>query len=130
MGSRKLRASSDSVAAIARRPPALAPPEDLSVLRFTVGSEEYALLTFVTRDIRVDRQSLERLTETERTILRLVVQGHSNSEIARARGTSASTVANQLYIIYRKLGVSSRRELLAQQDSGPSLGHDGSDRDL
>lgn len=32
-------------------------------------------------------------------------EGHSNAEIARARGTSARTVANQLAGLFRKLGV-------------------------
>ena len=32
-------------------------------------------------------------------------------EIAKQRGTSTKTVANQLYAIYRKLGISARHEL-------------------
>ena len=56
---------------------------------------------------------LDCLTRTEGTIMRLILNGYSNSDIARARGKSVSTVANQAYAIYRKLGVNSRRELRA-----------------
>ena len=36
-----------------------------------------------------------------------------NSAIAEARGTSVRTVANQIQAIFKKLGVSSRSELVA-----------------
>ena len=112
MGSRRRHASSDSVAT-RRNTTVLAPPEDLSVFRFTIESEDYVLLTFGLPDKVVRPPNLERLTQTERAIVRLVLHGYSNSGIAQVRGKSASTIANQLYAIYRKLGVNSRRELMA-----------------
>jgi DNA-binding CsgD family transcriptional regulator len=56
----------------------------------------------------------EALTAAERAVIELAARGLSNSEIARTRGRSARSVANQLATIYRKLGVSGRRELSAK----------------
>jgi DNA-binding CsgD family transcriptional regulator len=53
------------------------------------------------------------LTPSERAVALLAARGASNAEIARARGTSARTVANQLAEVFRKLGVGSRSELAA-----------------
>lgn len=53
------------------------------------------------------------LTRAERDVVRLVLEGRSNAEIALTRGTSPRTVANQLQAIYAKLHVGSRRELVA-----------------
>lgn len=57
--------------------------------------------------------ALDALTRAEREVARLAASGLQNDEIARARGTTTSTVANQLGAIYRKLGVGSRFELAA-----------------
>ena len=119
MGSRRRHASSDSVATGGRNTTVLVPPHDLSVFRFTIESEDYVLLTFDLPDKDVRPPNLDRLTQAERAILRLVLHGYSNSGIAQVRGKSASTIANQLYAIYRKLGVKSRRELMAIK--APSL---------
>ena len=54
------------------------------------------------------------LTPAEREIARLALTGHSNAAIARRRGSSARTVANQLASVYRKLKISSRTELAAR----------------
>lgn len=53
------------------------------------------------------------LSEAEREVARRAARGESSAEIARARGTSLSTVTNQLGAIYRKLGVGSKTELAA-----------------
>ncbi len=63
---------------------------------------------------RVPSTIAERLTESERDVVDSVARGSSNSEIAVERGTATQTVANQLYRIYQKLGVSSRAELVEQ----------------
>lgn len=42
-----------------------------------------------------------------------LLDGQSNAEIAARRGRSARTVANQVAAVLRKLGVSSRIELIA-----------------
>ncbi len=60
---------------------------------------------------------LLRLTSAERAVVACAVAGASNGEIARLRATSARTVANLLARAYRKLGVTSRRELAARLTS-------------
>jgi DNA-binding CsgD family transcriptional regulator len=58
-----------------------------------------------------DAEGTASLTAAERAIVRLVIAGCSNKEIAAQRGVSVKTVANQLAAIYDKLGVCSRFEL-------------------
>lgn len=92
----------------------LSAPTDLEVHRFTLGAEEYVALSF---PVQAGQQgeSLARvqLTQSEREICLLVLEGHSNTEIGRRRGTSPRTIANQVAALYRKLGIGSRRELQA-----------------
>lgn len=52
------------------------------------------------------------LTEAEQDVALRVYRGASNAEIARERGVSSKTIGKQLESIYRKLGVSSRTELV------------------
>jgi DNA-binding CsgD family transcriptional regulator len=54
------------------------------------------------------------LTKAERAVVELALGGLSNAEIARRRRSSPRTVASQLAASYRKLGVGSRRELVAK----------------
>jgi NarL family two-component system response regulator LiaR len=51
------------------------------------------------------------LTSREIEVVRLVVRGHSNVEIARALGIQLQTVKNLLSALYGKLGVSTRLQL-------------------
>jgi DNA-binding CsgD family transcriptional regulator len=53
------------------------------------------------------------LSAAEHEVVRLVLAGCSNAEIAAARGTKPRTVANQIASIFKKLGVGSRAELAA-----------------
>ena len=53
------------------------------------------------------------LTTTERAVLRAMLNGASQQEIATARGVSYRTVANQIASAYGKLGVGSRAEVAA-----------------
>ncbi len=53
------------------------------------------------------------LTPAERRIVELIASGLSNRVVADARGCTPRTIANQLTAAYRKLGISSRRELRA-----------------
>lgn len=52
-----------------------------------------------------------KLSVCERDVARLVAQGCSNDEVARALGKSVMTVKKQLGAIYRKLGVPTRGRL-------------------
>jgi DNA-binding NarL/FixJ family response regulator len=54
------------------------------------------------------------LTPSEREVLAHLFEGLSNAGIARLRGRSVRTVANQVASIYRKLGVGSRLQLVSR----------------
>ncbi len=58
------------------------------------------------------------LTSAESAVLDHLLQGASNADIARARGASPRTVANQVASLLRKLGVASRYELMARYGGG------------
>jgi DNA-binding CsgD family transcriptional regulator len=58
------------------------------------------------------------ITEREREIILKVVQGKSNSDIARELFVSIATVKTHLHNIYTKIGVNSRYNLLARVRSG------------
>ncbi len=78
--------------------------------RFSIDGEEYAARSFPLLD---EASPLpEGLTEAEQAVVRLVVLGRSNEDIAGERGTSVRTIANQLQSIYRKLKIASRLELV------------------
>ena len=64
------------------------------------------------------------LTQAERAVVTLVLEGHSNREIADARRARYRTVANQLAAIYKKLGVASRTELVATLSAPAAPVHD------
>lgn len=51
------------------------------------------------------------LTAAEKEVLAHVQRGLSNAEIAKARGTSSNTVANQIRALLRKTGAGGRRSL-------------------
>lgn len=73
-----------------------ASPEELAVLRDVV---------------RLFDPGGSALTEAEWAVVQLAGTGLTNAAIAERRGTTARTVSKQLDSAYRKLGVSSRREL-------------------
>jgi DNA-binding NarL/FixJ family response regulator len=59
-----------------------------------------------------------KLTKAESDVAAAVAEGLSNREVARLRGTSERTVAKQIAATFRKLGISSRRQLLARARDG------------
>ncbi|MCA9613033.1 MAG: helix-turn-helix transcriptional regulator [Sandaracinus sp.] len=76
--------------------------------RGSATSEEVATLRELVR--LLDPRG-SQLTEAEWEVARLAADGLSNAAIADRRGTTVRTVSKQLDSAYRKLGVSSRREL-------------------
>lgn len=62
----------------------------------------------------VDERLVANLTAAEREIVVHLVSGSTNGDIARRRGSSERTVANQVQSIFRKLGARSRSELASR----------------
>jgi DNA-binding CsgD family transcriptional regulator len=83
-------------------------PADLRSSRLEVGDQEILVLSYPLASVEPDP-----LAPAEAEVARLAAEGHSNAQIARARGTSVRTVANQMAKILEKLGLSSRRALAA-----------------
>jgi DNA-binding NarL/FixJ family response regulator len=78
--------------------------------RFRVDSDEFVVFTEPT----MRSFDFLGLSEAERKVAFLVACGCSNKAIAARRRVSPQTVANQLAAIYRKLGVTSRSEMIAR----------------
>ena len=87
-------------------------PADLRASVMRVGTSSYSLLSFPRAWTIPDE-----LTPAERQVALAALAGLSNADIARMRGSSPRTVANQLAAIFRKLGVRSRTELAARARS-------------
>ncbi|MEO7037133.1 MAG: helix-turn-helix transcriptional regulator [Polyangiaceae bacterium] len=54
------------------------------------------------------------LSDAEREVTRLLVEGRTHTQMARVRKTSPRTIANQLGASFRKLGVSGRTALVSK----------------
>lgn len=76
----------------------------------TLSPEAATALIHATRP---SKPSLSELTEREREVLNLVVQGQSNQQISEALFISISTVKAHISNILSKLQVSSRAEAIA-----------------
>ncbi|MBC3986787.1 helix-turn-helix transcriptional regulator [Streptomyces sp. AC536] len=59
------------------------------------------------------RRNNPQLTRRERQVLDILITGASNRAISRRLGIAERTVKNNLYMVYRKLGVSGRAEAIA-----------------
>ncbi len=94
--------------------PGSARTSGLRASRVMLGPTELLVLTYEVPRLRLS----VHLTKTEHEIVRGVVSGRSNAEIARGRRRSPRTIANQLAAIYRKLGIHSRLQLIAVCASG------------
>ncbi|HTB77705.1 MAG TPA: helix-turn-helix domain-containing protein [Polyangiaceae bacterium] len=94
------------------------PPSGLEVDVLDLDGDEIAILHFPV----APTADLTALSEAEGVVAIAIMNGMSNEEIASVRGTSANTVAKQVASIFAKLGVGSRRELIARvRDGGPGL---------
>lgn len=61
-------------------------------------------------DKRANRPT--EFTDTLSAVLRLVKEGRTNKEIARARGVSEQAVKRQVSVLLKRFGVESRAELI------------------
>jgi DNA-binding CsgD family transcriptional regulator len=75
--------------------------------RFRIGETVCGYLVIGRQDPHI-----AGLTQAESDVVALLSSGCSNGEIAARRGTSVRTVGNQLSAIFKKLGLSSRNELV------------------
>jgi two-component system, NarL family, nitrate/nitrite response regulator NarL len=76
-------------------------------------------LVISARPLKVQQSGgMSRLTARERDVVRLVVDGMRNQEIAASLSLSEHTIRNYLLRIYEKLGISSRVELVLYAVSG------------
>jgi DNA-binding CsgD family transcriptional regulator len=91
------------------RHPTIEPPIGLEATRFRVGGEELVAFSVPNRKLELP----EKLSPAEREVTELMLSGLSNAEIAACRSTALRTVANQVAVIFDKLGVGSRGELVA-----------------
>ncbi len=92
------------------------PPEDLLRAINEVTAGRHALSADIAQALALEklgseRIALETLTVREFEILRLLVDGRSNDEIAQILNISPKTACNCHYLIKRKLGVASDIEL-------------------
>ena len=92
---------------------AIEAPRGLLAERLDVEGDEFLLLAFP-----AEPGDLSGLTSAEQEVASALLQGRSYQEIARQRGTTSGTVANQVRSIFRKIGVRSRAELAKKASSG------------
>jgi DNA-binding NarL/FixJ family response regulator len=104
-GSKKTRAA-DNLGAVSIVGRAIEAPRGLVAERLELEGDEFLLLAFP-----AERGDLSGLTSAEQEVASELLQGRSYLEIARQRGTTSGTVANQVRSIFKKLGVRSRSEL-------------------
>jgi DNA-binding NarL/FixJ family response regulator len=88
------------------------PPDALRVTRLALGEGNVVIFSHPVEP--TPGAELARLSPSERDVLRLLLAGHTNAEIATQRGTTPRTVVKQVDAVYRKLGVRSRAELAAR----------------
>lgn len=89
-------------------------PEGAEFLILTTETEELALISFPeAKPAEIASAAARDLTAAEAAVLQHLLLGHSNATIAHARMRSVRTIAHQVASIFRKVGVNSRRELLA-----------------
>lgn len=83
------------------------PSRNVDAAEFSFEGAQYRYVAFELREAGGN----EQLSPAEQEVAWRVVNGESHKAIARARGTSVHTVANQLASVFLKLGVNGRNEL-------------------
>lgn len=85
---------------------------DLQGRAWAISDAEAALIAISHGDD--EPSGLSALTPAERAVARALLDGLSDRNIARARGSSRHTISKHVAAIYRKLGVRSRLELASK----------------
>lgn len=60
----------------------------------------------------------EKLTKRQKEVVQLLVEGHGNRDIAKKLFITEKTVKNHLFIIYEKLNVERRSQVVAMYYKG------------
>jgi serine/threonine protein kinase/DNA-binding NarL/FixJ family response regulator len=81
---------------------------DVKVDTFEADGRHYVAISVP----ELDPSVLHELTDAERSVALLLVAGLNQHDIASERGTSPSTIANQIAAISRKLGIGGRFALI------------------
>lgn len=76
-------------------------------------SSENAGRRFTVSAPRPDMQLTTVLPREQLNVLRLMIEGRSQRQIAEMRGRSTRTIANQLSFVYQRLGARGRNEIIA-----------------
>src|SRR5262249_9093794 len=76
--------------------------------RFVIDGRELSVAAIA----RPDGSLARLLPAAELDVIRSLVEGCTDQQIARQRGTSTRTIANQISAVFRRLGVSGRNELV------------------
>jgi DNA-binding NarL/FixJ family response regulator len=87
-------------------------PRGLSTARLSIEDHDYVVFRFGSSPSHAAALPTS-LTDAERAVATLILEGLSNQEIARAKRRSPRTIANQIGTLFRKLRVCSRVELAA-----------------
>ncbi len=81
---------------------------------FTAGGRRFAAIVL---PLRAEAEA-RPLTPAEREVAELLRLGLTNAEIARRRGRSPRTVANQIASLMRKLSADSRLQVVLRMSGG------------
>lgn len=97
--------------------------DDVELLMTLTNVVVFKLKDLMKREAIVEQllQKLRSLSEREREVLRWLVEGKGNKEIAKTLNLSERTVEGYLTHIYAKLGVRSRAEATALLREHPEL---------
>lgn len=82
-----------------------------------LGSTEFRVVSCERPDLGL----AEMLPAAELAVVRSLIEGESYQQIARGRGTSTRTIANQITAVFRRLKVSGRSELLIRLFRGEAV---------
>jgi DNA-binding CsgD family transcriptional regulator len=83
--------------------------DSVRVTPFAMNDADFVLISY-----RLDgAEWADKLAPGELDVARQIVRGRSNADIAKMRGASVHTVTNQISVIFSKLGVTTRGELIA-----------------